>query len=252
VELRELTASIRNFADLSEFEKIKLFGWYLHTEKGKDRFSVGEIRGCYAQLHMLEATNVSSYLHQLGDRKPPEVLRDKRGYYLEGRVREQLDSKHGRRPTTVQVEKALMELPGKISSETERRFLNEALGSYRCGAFRAAVVMSWLLAYDHLLDFVLAKHLDAFNAAIDRRYQNKSQKHVTAKEDFAANLHGEAEVIELCKSAGIIDNNLRDILDERLRGRNRAAHPSMIEISQLVAESHMIDLVENVVLKLIV
>ena len=48
--------------------------------------------------------------------------------------------------------------------------MTEALTCYRDRAFRATIVMTWNLAYDHLLNWIMANHLARFNAAISVRY----------------------------------------------------------------------------------
>jgi hypothetical protein len=83
-------------------------------------------------------------------RKPKEVLRDPRGYLLETRIREPLEARFGQRAATTQVDKLLAELPTRIPNLVERDFLKEALICFRHKAFRAAIVMTWNLAYDHL------------------------------------------------------------------------------------------------------
>jgi hypothetical protein len=70
---------------------------------------------------------VNPYLAQMLNRKPREVLRDKRGYALERRVRDQLETKYGQRLATVQADKLLLELPAKIAYLAERSFLDEGL-----------------------------------------------------------------------------------------------------------------------------
>jgi hypothetical protein len=44
----------------------------------------------------------------------------------------------------------------KISDEAERLFLTEAISCLRAKAFRATIVMTWNLAYDHLLNWIAA------------------------------------------------------------------------------------------------
>ncbi|MHC5733181.1 MAG: hypothetical protein ACYTXY_55975, partial [Nostoc sp.] len=90
---------------------------------------------------------------QLRERKPKEVVQDKRGYYLVRQVREKLDQEYGQRQTSIQVDQLLTELPDKVSDVAEQVFLQEAIACFRCGAFRAAIVMSWNLAFDQLCKY---------------------------------------------------------------------------------------------------
>ena len=60
----------------------------------------------------------------------------------------------------------------------------------------------------------------------------------------------ESEVIAICKDAGIITKDVFKIMDEKLGKRNSAAHPSSVSIGQLQTDALIVDLVDNVVLKL--
>src|SRR5262249_26125430 len=153
-------------------------------------------------------------LQQMADKKPPDLLKDSRGFRLEGRVKEHLDAKYSTRPETVAVAAALQSLPGTISDAAERLFLTEALNCFRAKAFRATVVMTWNLAYDHLLNWVLANHLLAFNTAIPARFPKKGAFTVTKRDDFEE--LKEFEVIEICGTAGVISGSMKKILNEKL------------------------------------
>jgi len=61
-------------------------------------------------------------------------------------------------------------LPTKIQTTAERGYLEEALICFRNKAFRAAVVMCWNLAFDHLCEFVLKE--PAGSLILTRNCQN--------------------------------------------------------------------------------
>lgn len=61
----------------------------------------------------------------------------------------------------------------------------------------------------------------------------------------------EKEVIEILKHAKLVTSNVSGILEEKLRRRNRVAHPSSIEVTQAQADDAITDLVNNVVLAII-
>jgi hypothetical protein len=73
------------------------------------------------------------------------------------------------------INKILTDLPAKVPNVVERAFLREALKCCRIEAYRACIVMTWNLAYAHLLDWILkdANRLAAFNATIAKRYPKK-------------------------------------------------------------------------------
>lgn len=249
MELDDLTRAIPTLARLSHPEKIKVFAWYLHTHRKMDRFDQAAIRSCYDKLHYAKPSNLGPYFALLQNRKPPVILKDRRGYRLEGQVREALDAKHGTRPLTIVVDTMLADLPGKVPDEAERLFLAEAIACFRVKAFRAAIVMTWNVAYDHFEEWIVSHHLAAFNAQITRNYPKKTGIVIGKKDDFSNNFK-ESEVIEIAKSAGFLHDNIKKIMNDKLNKRNLAAHPSLIQITQYQAEDAISDLVNNVILKL--
>src|ERR1019366_3823070 len=93
-----------------------------------------------------------------------EVLKNSLGYRLAGPTRDALDSLYASSGHKVQIEQLLRDLPAQVPDLAERTYLDEALICYENGAFRAAVVMAWNLAYHHLCDHVIKNHLVDFNA----------------------------------------------------------------------------------------
>jgi hypothetical protein len=60
----------------------------------------------------------------------------------------------------------------------------------------------------------------------------------------------EYEVIEVSRTAKLLSKNRSDILRDKLKGRNMAAHPSRVQITQAQADDVITDLIHNVVLGL--
>lgn len=252
-ELNALVHGIPAFSSWTHANKIRLFAWFLHTAQKKDRFSSGDIGECYDTLHLEKPTSIPPFLKSMEKRSPKEILRDNDGYLLERRVRQGYDQKYGKRDIAVQVTNLLLELPDRVPDLAEKDFLKEALICYRHGAFRAAIVMCWNLAYFHLCWHILKHGLGQFNQHYPVRYPEKHKKAkvplIARYDDFSVDLK-ESEVIEICKSATLITNEEYKILNEKLGRRNSAAHPSSIHISQLQAEAVIDDLVRNIILAL--
>jgi hypothetical protein len=150
----------------------------------------------------------------------------------------------------VHVDKLLSDLPAKIRIPAEKGYLEEALICFRQKAFRAAVVMSWNLAFDHLCEFVLKdqSRIASFNIQLPKSFPKADMKFVSNRDHFTE--LQESQVLQVCKSANIISDSVHKILKEKLTRRNIAAHPSETVTSQPTAEEFINDLVENVVLKL--
>jgi hypothetical protein len=248
MELKDLVDQVPGFAHKNYADKIKIFAWYLHTERKQDRFSGADVNGCFRALHLEPPTAVSSFLAAMVGRKPKQALRDRGGYYLECRVRDALDALYGHRAATVHVHKLLSELPDKIPDLTERAYLEEALICFKNRAFRAAVVMAWNLAFDHLCQVVVKNHLHDFNTQLAKSFP-KENLTVSKRDDL--NELKESQVLQVCRSANITSNSLHKVLKEKLDRRNVAAHPSGVTIFETTAEEVIKDLIENVVVKLV-
>lgn len=244
----DFAGGIAGFDSLSHPSKIKLFAWFLQREEGVDRFTAADLRACYVAVDSL-VPDLSIYLPRLAAKKPPELLKDSRGYHLEGRIIRSMDAKYGQHPAAIAVTRLLSELPAKIPDLAERAFINEALDCYRVKAYRAAIVMTWNLALDHLLRFTVrdSKRLAEFNSAIGRRFPKKDVT-VTAFDDFLERFT-EWELLAVCQSAGLVTKEVGKVLDEKLKRRNSAAHPSNIKFTQHQADDVITDLVYNVVLR---
>lgn len=251
--LKELLRRVPNFVALSHPEKITLFAWWLHTHGGRERFDVSAIRACYSSIDMQSSANPAQDISRLEAKRPRTLLKDARGYRVEGSIRDALDGKYGEHESTVQVTQLLKDLPGKVSDEAERLFLSEAMTCYRNRAFRAAIVMTWNLTYDHLLNWLMAdpQRVAAFNGCIVARIGQKrgAGMSMTKREDFEE--LKESEVLDICSNAGVLpSSNMKKILDAQLTKRNMAAHPSLLEIREPEANETIHTLVRNVVLKL--
>lgn len=252
MELSEFTALVPDFAKLSQTDQILHFAWYLHTQRKKDVIDQASIRACFKERHRDEP-NLSLLFKRLIERRPKVVLRSGSGFKLEGKVREQFDRKYGQHETTIALSEMLKALPGKISNEAERLYLSEAIKCYHVKAFRAAIVMAWNLAYDHLLNWVLAdaKRTTDFNAKIIGRVGQKKGAGLTIskREDFEE--LKEQEVLDICNSAGLFaSSNMKKLLDIQLTKRNMAAHPSLMNIDGPQADDTISSLVRDVVLVL--
>jgi hypothetical protein len=250
MELTELVDSISNFAAWSHADKIRLFAWYQHSQAGKQRFSSTDISGCYQRLSIPKASNISQFLSEMVGRK--QAMKDKSGYHLSRSCRDKLEAKYGQRPMTVHITKMLGDLPMKVPNVDEREFLKETLTCYKCGAFRATIVMCWSLAFDHFLHYILKHHLTKFNTqwpVTFAKHHDKSRvSTISTRDDFGE--FQDTQILQICKAAAIITPDIYKIMDENLGKRNTAAHPSNVTIGQSKAESVVEDLVTNIVLKL--
>jgi hypothetical protein len=253
MQLHELVNQVANFDKLPPRDKIRLFAWYLHTYKGQEHFGSDHVRALYKELHVVP-DDVGKYVMRMSSMNNPDLARERQGFKLTRAVRSQLDAKYGSHPSMQVVSKLLTDLPDMLPDTAEKVFLAEAIDCYRVRAYRACIVMTWNLAFDHLLNWILKEpaRLAAFNAAIPRKFQSPKKAAIVIHryDDFADQLK-EFEVVELCGTANLLNDNLIRTLKEKLGKRNTAAHPSTMVVVQSQADDVVTDLVNNVVLALI-
>lgn len=247
MKLEDVIHTAAGFSGWNHAEKIKFFAWFLHAHEKQEYFTPAQIKACFDRLNLAPPSVVGPFLAAMEKRKPKEALRSASGYRLESRVREQFDSRFGQRPATAHVHQLLSELPTRMPELTEKMYLEEALICFRHKAFRAAIVMCWNLAFEHLCSLVLAKHIAAFNKQLPLSFPKADITYITIRDDFSR--LKENQILQVCKSANIISGSVHKILSEKLDRRNIAAHPSGVTVSEATAEEFIKDLIENVVLK---
>jgi hypothetical protein len=248
--LPEFTQTVPRFGTWGHADRIRFFAWFLHSHDGKEEFSSSDIARCFDKLGIQRPSSTSAFLSAMtsSGNMLRSKSRDGARFKLERAVRQRLDVELGQRDTAIAVTKLLTELPARVPNLDEREFLQETLRCFRANAFRASIVMMWNLAFSHLCDWVFVNHLTTFNTATGKRYPNNKKLPIISRRDQFTEFK-ESEVLEVANTAGLT-GNVHKILDEKLKKRNLAAHPSGITVSQLQAEEFVHDLVTNVVLKL--
>lgn len=246
--VNDFAESVSGFYSKSAVDQLLMLGWYSEAVDGKPAFTSSSMRTAFQQVGV-DPPNVAQYLSRLAKKKPPQIVKVSGGYKLAGTVRRLYDTKIGSNPSVVAVSKLLSDLPSKVPSTAERDFLKEALNCYKVKAYRAAIVMVWNLAYDHLMEWLLddQTRLDKFNAAVPKRFPKK-QATINARDDFEE--FKESEVIAVCRTARLLGKNVVEILESKLKRRNTVAHPSSVVVTQAQADDAITDLVNNVVLSL--
>lgn len=244
----EFVGRVPSFRLLSPTEKLTHVAWYLHDQVGKSHITTSDINQCFDKIHAVPP-HTSVYLRRLSERKPPLFLRSRAGYRLEGKARQEIAERYAHSPAAVAVSGLLRGLVDKVASHEEKTFLEETLKCYSVGAFRAAIVMAWNLSYSHIEIWLLEtrERIDRFNASYATKYPKRSER--LSDQDSFADLK-EHDVVETMAHARLISKNVAELLKEKLKRRNAAAHPSTVAITQAQADDVITDLVNNVVAKL--
>lgn len=247
-EIHDFASSIPGFYRKTAVEQLLALAWYVEARQQRAGFDGAHLRQCFRDAGV-DAPDMSVYLPRLAAKKPPQLVKERGGYRLSATVRRELDKRLGGDPTVVAVAKALTDLPAKLPDLAERAFLSEALSCYKVKAYRAAIVMTWNLAYDHVVRWIFAEaaRLQSFNGGIASKYPKKNL--ILAKIEDLDELK-ESEVLEVLRVARLIDKNTIQILKDKLNRRNMAAHPSRVTFTQHQADDMITDLVNNVILPL--
>jgi len=251
MELPELKQAVPGLADKSHYDKIKVFGWWMHVHKSKPSFTAAEVGKCYNDLHFSRPASFGAYFKQLVEKK--ELLPSGSAYKLEHKIREQLNAAYGTPVLTVKVTSLLTDLADTIPDMAERAYYQEALICYTHGSLRGAVVMTWNIAFSHLCTHVLTKRLADFNArwllSMPGMHKNGPVE-IKVFDDFNEELK-ESEVLKICSDAGILTKHMYNIMHASLGKRNAAAHPNAVVIDQLQTDAFISDLITNVVQQIV-
>jgi hypothetical protein len=106
-------------------------------------------------------------------------------------------------------------------------YLDEAVRCYEGGMYRAAVLMVWSACIEHLFT-AIAGHpggVKAMEAANIARYGSSAAYRKIKKRDDFLYLK-ESAFLLIAEDAGLFNRNARDLLEEKLKLRNRCGHPT--------------------------
>lgn len=235
-----------NFSSWDTKKQIDYFCYFLTSFFEKKRLAPKDIQECFSQLSMKEYSRLPQYLSENALNPKGKYIRTKEGYRLERRTFDEIDMAVKNEPVKIQVSSQLEELIPKINDSSEKSFLIEAINCYRVESNRATIILIWILAVDHLQNYIFGNKLNDFNDALSKNPDKKISK-IVSYDNFGD--LSESKFIEVARSAGIISNDTRKILDEKLGTRNSAAHPSAITFSTHKTTEFILDIVNNIILK---
>ena len=250
-KLEAFVARVPDFATLKPSQQLEYFVYYLTEVERTDGVLPAEVTACFAAAKIPAYSNIPAYLaanvRKTGAELPKFVkLKDR--YYLHREFSAKLAGTLKGSHLVVAVKSDLRNLLPKIRDNNQQAFLKEALVCFEVDAYRATIIMTWLLTLDHLADFIMAHRLGDFNNVLAKSTDKRVKiTAVTHKDEFSE--IPENKFIEFCRAAKIISNDVRKILDAKLGIRNTCAHPSGVVILESKAVDVVDDLVNNVILK---
>jgi hypothetical protein len=222
-------------------KQLTVIAYYIHTVQKREEFSEAEMRYFVRLIDKDLSPEQLPTPHILKTRRP-------RFYKLQWRTHKRLDKQLSLSPTFKQIDQLLKDLPTKIPITEEKEYLIETLKCHSCGANRAAIVMCWNLTFYHLCNFIFTNpsNLATFNQELPRRFPKATL--ITVFDDFSR--LKESDILDLCNQAKLMSPNQYKILKEQLNRRHMAAHPSTVVITSIDAQHYILDLINNVVLRL--
>jgi hypothetical protein len=129
----------------------------------------------------------------------------------------------------------LDELVIRCRNEQAKRYIAEAVSCYKTGAFRAAIVSTWVaVVYD-----IISK-LDELALTGDKNAEAKRQEfdEYRRSADIANSLKFEKQILDIAKNDfGLISPLEHEDLQRLLLDRNRCAHPSMNSYDEVYSPS---------------
>ncbi|AUQ75285.1 hypothetical protein [Phaeobacter piscinae] len=238
--------TVENADSLSQSTLIDFFAYYLTVDQGAECATAKEIDACFTDCDLTPPRGTSARLSEGAKAKPPKYIKVKNGYKLHRHLKASLSKKIGAEQITIQTNVTLRALESKLPEGGTRDFLKETIDCFEAGANRATITMAWILTVDHLFSHILKHKLSEFNTALSSS-RGLKVKEITKRDDF--NELKEVKFIELCRTAKIISNDVRKILDTCLGIRNSCSHPSGIAVKKTKVISVLEDLIENVITK---
>ena len=238
--------SIEDAANQTQTALVGYFVYFLTVELGQVAATPKQVADCFGACGLATPNGVAARLSEGIKMKPAKYIRTNAGYKLQRVARDTISNTLGAERVVAQTSAVLRGLERKMPDGGRKEFLKETIDCFEAGANRATITMAWILAVDHLFAHILKHNLADFNASLAKDKGVKLNS-IRRRDDF--NDMKESKFIEICRSANIISNDVRKILDTSLGIRNSCAHPSGIKVPDSKVIAFVEDLVENVVLK---
>lgn len=239
---------VPGFFELTQSDKCLHFAFYLIAVRKEVSFSKASIEQCFKDANIPVYTKVRDYLVNNSRGRNPNFIKLNGDYGISQYKLNELYGTLKVDKPIIEIEEDLNKLKDEISDANSKDFLEETIKAVEVGAYRAAVIMVWILGIDHLYNYILSSKLADFNAKL--ALQNNKRIKVAViqtKDDFSEIPEG--VFITLCREANVISNDVRKILEEKLGTRNSCAHPSGVKISKNKAVEFIKDILYNIVFK---
>jgi hypothetical protein len=248
-DVRRFYSSVENSKTLNDIDHVEHFVYFLTEVAGRAATSKS-VEQCFKDCKLKPPSTIAQMLNRGLSSSPKRYVKVTVGYELEYHRQIELAQKLGAETHTIQIPAELRTLQDQLPNGPGKDWFKEAMDCYGVEAYRAALIMTWIFALDHLLNYVLAHKLADFNTALSAHPDQRTARKVgtvAARDDFGP--IGEEMLLDLLKTAKIISGDVRRLMGVALGVRNTAAHPSGVVVTRNKFITTAEELVLNVVLK---
>lgn len=251
IELNEFLNPLSDFHKWDGKKQVDYLSFYLQgaTMGGCTWYSTTDIQDLYSKIPLTPYKRIAQYLSEesLKPKGGKYVRKMKSGYVLSKHTYDEIQTSLTKNPRKIAVSVTLKSLTKKIKDEGEAVFLSETIDCYEIGATRASIVMMWTLTVAHLRNLILNKHLHAFNSEVgiwNQGHPKNQLSTINTYDDFGE--IPDHRFIELTRSSKIITKEQKHILEDKLKTRNTAGHPTTTIIAPSKADEYIDDLALNI------
>jgi hypothetical protein len=245
--INDFYTSIVDVINFTGAQLIPFFIYFLTENCNQPAAITSQIKQCFNDCD-LTLPHVAQRLSDGQRKKPQKFIKGGEGYRLERLYKVKIANQLGGQRLVAETSVALRNLEGKLADGVAKGFLQETKNCFEGGAHRATITMTWILALDHLYKYILAHDLEKFNAVLASCKNSRVKKVFKIEKRDDSPEKPDDIFILLCREAGIIPTNVREILDSKRNTRNASAHPSGAVVTEIKAIDFVTGLV-NVVLK---
>lgn len=244
-KINEFIKQVQNFYDLSHSGRTLLFGYYLQFKENYDCFNPKDILSCYSHTSTPPPSNIFDVLFKLA--KAKKIIIRKDCSIISGQEIQKIEEEILGVKPLISIKDELNELPSKMPDPIQSKYVEEILGCIQVKAWRAAIVMTWILTLDHLQRFILFNQLEKFNEILkeNKNYVNFEVENIGDFEEIK-----DSDFLRVIRTCSIVTSSQLKILEKRLDERNSYAHPTDLELTDTITMAFIEDLIGNVILKI--
>lgn len=237
-------AGIDGFEDLSAPIQSDLLALYLLTRGGAAVVGSATIASLRTALRLPAYARLSTYLSEQTRKRgkaKPHYVKVKEGYVLERGYATYLETTYLGRPATRHLATSLRGTLAAISDAAIKSYLDEAIAAFEHDHRRAALILTWCVAYGLVRDWIFRNHLAALNTAMAAW---KTPVTITKLDDFQELT--ESVVIDTARKAALMSKEQHKTLKQLLDHRNSYAHPTTKPITPAIVEAYIDTVIREV------